>query len=131
MKYKLNQSEIVKLQRLEESLWQEATRFDRTYMEQILAEDFFEFGRSGRIYRREETLDAQGETIRAVIPLANFRVRPISKNVIQVTYDSEVAYGKIVEFAHRSSLWSKNMQSWTLEFHQGTPYDPERSRTAI
>jgi len=38
------------LQRLEEDLWREETRFDISYMDQVMAEDFFEFGRSGRVY---------------------------------------------------------------------------------
>ena len=35
------------LQRLEEELWRAETRFDVSRMEEIIAEDFFEFGRSG------------------------------------------------------------------------------------
>jgi hypothetical protein len=34
------------LKKLEESLWKEATRFNRAYMDSILSEDFIEFGRS-------------------------------------------------------------------------------------
>ena len=34
------------LQRLEEELWREETRFDLSRMEEVIAEDFFEFGRS-------------------------------------------------------------------------------------
>ena len=42
------------LERLEEELWREETRFDMQRMEEVLAADFFEFGRSGRFYRRED-----------------------------------------------------------------------------
>ena len=44
------------LRQLEESLWRAQTRFDCEYMDIILAPDFFEFARSGRVYKREETL---------------------------------------------------------------------------
>jgi hypothetical protein len=37
------------LERLEEELWREATRFDRARMNDVFADDFFEFGRSGRL----------------------------------------------------------------------------------
>jgi hypothetical protein len=32
------------LERLEEELWREATRFDRARMNDVFADDFFEFG---------------------------------------------------------------------------------------
>ena len=41
------------LRGLEESLWRAETRFDRKYMDAVLAPDFAEFGRSGRRYDRD------------------------------------------------------------------------------
>jgi len=35
---------------LEESMWRAETRFDRGYVERLLHPDFFEFGRSGRVW---------------------------------------------------------------------------------
>ena len=43
------------LKRLEEELWREETRFDIRRMDEVLAEDFFEFGRSGRFYGRRQS----------------------------------------------------------------------------
>jgi hypothetical protein len=40
------------LTRLEEDMWREVTRFDQAFQEQRFADDFFEFGRSGRVYTR-------------------------------------------------------------------------------
>ena len=53
------------LQRLEEELWREETRFDVSRMEEIIAEDFLEFGRSGRIYQRADTLSVPSTPIEA------------------------------------------------------------------
>ena len=36
------------LERLEGELWREQTRFDMQRMNELIAPDFFEFGRSGR-----------------------------------------------------------------------------------
>jgi hypothetical protein len=108
------------LRQLEESLWRAQTRFDREYMEKILGPDFFEFGRSGRIYNREETLGVPAQEIAAVLPLPKFEVRLIDTNVALVTYISEVCYGKIKELANRSSLWSRYSTGWRIRFHQGT-----------
>jgi hypothetical protein len=44
-------TDVYDRRQLEESLWRPQTRFDREYTDNILAPDFFEFGRSGRVYR--------------------------------------------------------------------------------
>lgn len=106
--------------RLEESLWIAKTRFDLSYMNRILAPDFFEFGRSGRIYQREDTLAIQPQEIKAKFPFKNFSVHLITQDVVLVTYISEVEYEKI-EIGNRSSIWSKTEEGWQLRFHQGTP----------
>lgn len=105
---------------LEESLWKTETRFDLDYMETVLSADFFEFGRSGRIYQREDTLHGvRPQTIDA--QLKNVTVFPITQDVIQVTYVSEVVGETGLEIANRSSIWIKTQEGWKLRFHQGTP----------
>jgi hypothetical protein len=68
----LSADEHDELCRLEESLWRAETRFDRDHMNEVLAPDFFEFGQSGRVYRREDTLDVPAQSINATLPLAKF-----------------------------------------------------------
>jgi hypothetical protein len=48
MEMELSVEERQQLQRLEEDLWCEETRFDSAYMERVIAADFFEFGRFPR-----------------------------------------------------------------------------------
>jgi len=112
------------LRRLEESLWREETRFDIGLMDNIIASDFYEFGRSGRIYERSDTLDAGRQSIDAVLPLQNLKIRMLNEVTAQVTYNSIVTYDGIVEYGRRSSIWSKTDKGWKLRFHQGTPYSP-------
>ena len=116
----MNNEDVEKIKKLEESLWLSKTRFDPKYMNRILSPDFFEFGRSGRIYKREDTLSAPPQEINVRLPLKNFKVHPISNDVVLVTYTSEVTYEKI-EIGNRSSLWRKMPTGWQLQFHQGTP----------
>lgn len=106
--------------KLEESLWRSETRFDDDYMNKVLAPDFFEFGRSGRIYKREDTLGVPSQEINGKLPLRDFQVHSIDTNTVLVTYVSEVTDGE-VEVGNRSSLWSKIDGVWKLRFHQGTP----------
>lgn len=109
------------LYELEESLWRDETRFDQEYMEQVLAVDFFEFGRSGKIYTRAECLAIPAQKIGAKFPLREFHINELTSEVVQVTYISEIvgANGK-THLGNRSSLWQKSDGRWQLKFHQGT-----------
>ena len=113
------------LQRLEEELWREETRFDVSRMEEVIAEDFLEFGRSGRIYQRADTLAVPSTPIEAVIPLPDFDARLLAEGVAQVTHNSVVTYGENIEKARRSSIWTRSSSGWKLRFHQGTPFSSD------
>jgi hypothetical protein len=106
---------------LEEGLWQSEFRFDTQWMEQVLAADFFEYGRSGRIYQRQDTLNIPYQEIAAQIPLINLKICLIDDRVAQVTYISDVNYDGQRDKALRSSLWSCLSGNWQLRFHQRTP----------
>ncbi len=115
----LKKEDLDNLRGLEESLWLTEKRFNRDYMEKVLAPDFFEFGRSGRIYSREDTLNAPLQEINARLPLKNFNAHLITENVVLVTYLSEVGE-KETTIANRSSIWVRTSKGWKLRFHQGT-----------
>ena len=91
------------------------------WMERTLAPDFFEFGRSGRIYSREDTLGLESQPIDARLPLKNFEARLLSPDVALVTYISAVTYNGVEDIGNRSSIWSRTKIGWQLRFHQGTP----------
>ena len=116
----LEKNDIEKLYELEESLWKSETRFNEEYMRTIMAKDFFEFGRSGKIYSIDESLTASYQEIGAKLPLKDFAIHEIDEKVVLITYISEVQYDEI-EIGNRSSLWLKNEDGWKLKFHQGTP----------
>ena len=117
---KPNQENFDKLKELEESLWRSETRFNREYMDQILAPEFYEFGRSGKRYTREQILNTPPGEIQIELPLIDFQVNMIDENVYLVTYISKVMYEEL-EVGNRSSIWSKTATGWKLWFHQGTP----------
>lgn len=121
----LTDEEREALRTLEEELWREETRFDQRLMREVLAEDFFEFGRSGRVYRREDTLAIAREPIEALFPLPDFQARLLAPDVAQVTYNSAVTYDGVVYHARRSSIWSRAGTGWQLRFHQGTPFQED------
>lgn len=114
------------LQNLEEALWRTETRYDTEFLEKVLADDFLEFGRSGRIYNRQESISQPSQQIDAVLPLPDFQARLLAPNVAQVTYNSAVRYDGVVEKGRRSSIWTRSSGSWKLRFHQGTPYNGDK-----
>lgn len=115
------EKEIEKLRQLEESLWVSETRFNMEYMERVLSPRYFEFGRSGRVYNREETLAVTAQEIEATLPLKGFRVHPIGTDAVLTTYVSEVKAAGGLQVANRSSIWIRTGGEWKLIFHQGTP----------
>jgi hypothetical protein len=112
------------LTRLEEDMWREGTRYDLAFQERRFAPDFIEFGRSGQVYTREQVICADPQQILAVLPLPNLSVRLLDTHTAQVTYDSQVTRAGSVQYAHRSSIWSRIDGIWVMRFHQGTPYMP-------
>ena len=62
-------------------------------MDEVLAPDFFEFGRSGRVYERQDTLETEAQPIDADVAAVGLpRVRLLDSDLTQVTYVSAVTY---------------------------------------
>jgi hypothetical protein len=116
----LTTQHIDELRQLEESLWVEATRWDREYVEKIFLPEFFEFGRSGKRISREQCVAMGPFAINAKIPLEDFVVHQIDENSVLTTYISEVGVDE-VQRSYRSSIWIYTPEGWRLKFHQGTP----------
>ena len=114
-----------RLRRLEESLWLEDTRFDREYMDAILAPDFFEFGASGRVWARAEALGVEAVEIGADLPLEGFAVNFLDPDLALITYRSRVP-SRSPPLSNRSSLWRRADGRWQLVFHQGSPVADRR-----
>lgn len=100
---------------LERAMWADATRGDRSWMDEHLASTFTEYGRSGRRYTRDDILDLAIGPIDT--ELADMTVRPLGPDTALVTYRSIEARGD----GNRSSVWIRHDGRWRLEFHQGTP----------
>ncbi|MBL8057684.1 MAG: nuclear transport factor 2 family protein [Anaerolineales bacterium] len=112
------------LERLEASLWRAETRFDPAWMEQVLAEDFLEIGRSGRVYTRAEILGLPRAPLPVRLPLPDLTIRRLAPEVAQVLYTSVVETDAGPAYGRRSSLWIRRGRRWVLCFHQGTPFQP-------
>ena len=84
--------------------------------EELIADDFEEFGSSGRVLGKSDILDSLKGKADKAYKLSNFRFRQLSRNYILVRYYSECG-GR---FAHRSSIWMKLDGDWRMIHHQAT-----------
>ena len=116
----LSEADLLILKELEETLWRSETRFNLAHQEKVFASDFFEFGRSGRRYTREQMIRTESQPIKARLPLQELKIHPLDSDNALVTYISEVQ-NENLEKANRCSVWSRTKNGWQLRFHQGTP----------
>ena len=121
----LSQADHDLLKSLEEDLWRHSTRFDESRMEKIFAPDYFEFGRSGRVYSRDQMFGVPSKPLEARLPLQDFRARLLARDVAHITYNSAVKCGDVCLYGRRSSIWTRESIGWVLRFHQGTPFEPD------
>jgi hypothetical protein len=110
------------LRQLEEDLFRPEVRNNTEKTSAYLAEEFREFGSSGRIYTKAEILAELSSESPRTITLASFQCEALAPDVALVTYRSTrtVALG-IPVHANRSSLWVFRQGRWQMLFHQGTP----------
>ncbi|SRR5258707_9970826 len=88
----------------------------------LLADEFVEFGSSGRTYDKKQILFALRKQIPGRLTIEEFRVREISPAAALVTYRAraESADHKTEKSSLRSSLWVRRGSEWQMIFHQGT-----------
>jgi hypothetical protein len=99
-----------------------AVRRDRAQVSALLAEDFQEFGASGRVWTRAQILNLLAtETCQPPL-MEDFECHRIAEGVALVTYQSVHTDSQTGECsaAMRSSLWKKESGEWRMRFHQGT-----------
>ena len=107
-----------KIKNLETSLLQSSTRQSAESLNQLLADDFIEFGVSGKIYNKKDILALlPKEQHSNEIILFDFEMKQLCDDVVHVTYKTK-QQEKIVL---RSSIWKNNTKhGWKMCFHQGT-----------
>jgi hypothetical protein len=103
---------------LEERLLLPSVRASPDEVATLLADEFIEFGSSGRIYHKQQIiLLLQQEQGGPQCTLADFSARRLAADVVLVTY-------RVVESRTiRSSIWRSTNGRWQMVFHQGTRTD--------
>jgi hypothetical protein len=121
----LESAEAAELQRLEEELLRPDVRYSPEKIAALLAEDFVEFGSSGRRYGKADLLAIAAQPDEGRRSLLEFAATALAPSIALVTYRS-ILHTKDGSARHawRSSIWRRTAHGWQLVFHQGTPTPP-------
>ena len=126
---KVAKSVAAELLRAEMLLLDPGVRRDRARVAALLTEDFFEFGKSGKVWTRERILELLGSEEYAPPVVEGFACHWVAPMAVLVTYRAvraNEANGER-EITLRSSLWAKDRSGWRMRFHQGTRALKERT----
>jgi hypothetical protein len=110
------------LRKCEETLLDPAICRDRARVAALLADDFVEFGASGKIWTREEILALLATEEYHPPVIESFECVRIAPDVALATYQAvrtDTTTGER-SVTLRSSIWSKGPWGWRMRFHQST-----------
>ncbi len=105
---------------LEQRLAQVSRRLSAEDASSLIADDFVEFGASGKVWSKTEIIAAMSEWNPIERTVEDFRVHELSTSVCLVTYRVIGVNRQASPFSLRSSIWRNNGQTWQIVFHQGT-----------
>jgi hypothetical protein len=125
-KVKSPAKEIATIKRLEMRLQLPSVRSSPQQLDQLLADDFLEFGSSGKTYDKPKVIAALVADPSTSQPryaaLNKLRVTWLADDTVLLNYRSSRSMtggGRIQ--ANRSSIWKRIDGRWQMLFHQGTP----------
>ncbi|MCU1323606.1 MAG: hypothetical protein JWM43_3255 [Acidobacteriaceae bacterium] len=111
------------LRKLESDLLEPSNRSDSRFLDLVVADEFREFGSSGRLFDKASLIQALlNESLHEKIVLSEFAVQALGAEASLVTYRStrQASSELPQQSVRRSSIWIKREGRWQLIFHQGT-----------
>jgi hypothetical protein len=104
---------------LEQTLLQHDARSKIEVLDRLLADDFVEYGSSGRIFNKQVILKRLPSEQTMKMTLSHFEMKLLAPNVVQTTF--QLYKHETKQHSLRSSIWKRNEDHWQMVFHQGTP----------
>lgn len=111
-----------KIRALEEKLLRPEVRRNTDELSQLIADDFVEYGSSGKIYTKRDVLKALPNEPEMHTEIKNFHARSLSPEVVLLNYEllSSDARSRRTRRSARSSIWQLSDGRWQIVFHKGT-----------
>ena len=108
---------------LENSLLTPEVRSSFEQLNNLLADDFKEFGSSGLVYTKQNVLERlPSSTDKVVYVVSDFEMKSLSEDIVMANFKTDRVINNIERVSSlRTSLWRKENDVWRMFFHQGTP----------
>ena len=121
------------IRRLEERLLTPEVQAAPEELARLLADDFLEFGSSGRVFDRQQVIAMLPLQPKEQFALTEFQVRLLAPTIALAMYrvarpeeQHEAPHGSL-----RSSIWRCTAGRWQMVFHQGTPTSRGTTNTGL
>jgi hypothetical protein len=120
--YTMNEDLAKTIWDLERELLEPATRQSTQRLLELVADDFLEFGESGKRCRKSDLLRVLPETTPSVYVIEEFSIIPLAVDIVLATYRLRKGEsdGDASHWSLRSSIWQRREHRWQIVFHQGT-----------
>lgn len=107
---------------LEDRLLQPEIRGSREEISMLLADDFVEFGVSGRTFDKLQVVEELPHSPAVPVIIKDFQVKVLSPDVVLATYRAVKTneFREEMRNSLRSSIWKFLDGRWQMVFHQGT-----------
>lgn len=91
----------------------------RENLDARIDDEFFEFGKSGKIYNKLDVIESLSRLDRdRNIEITSFEIKVLEGEVVMTNY---ISHEKDISISClRTSIWKKADEKWRLCFHQGT-----------
>lgn len=111
-----------RLKELELALLRPEVRQSAEQLSSLLADGFREFGSSGRVFSKDEIVEALASEPRMQFSISDFHAELPGGGVALVTYRAirQAEADRPETVSLRSSLWVINGDQWQMLFHQST-----------
>lgn len=106
------------IRELEEQLLSNPVRTNPAAVALLIADDYIEFGSSGRVWRKQDQV-GEGGAGEVRMTLSHFELRTLSEDTVLATF--RIFNEDSGMHCLRSSIWKFRDGRWQMFFHQGTP----------
>jgi len=108
--------------KLETDLLKPEVRASVEKLNELLADDFIEYGSAGLVYDKNTILERLPQGNSPSYTLLDFDFVVLSKDIVQTRFKTDrVNLDGTKTTSLRTSLWRKANDKWRMFFHQGTP----------